>query len=79
MPPLPTDTGATMPLGTQETLTVTQGSVVETVTIGGAQPGQTVVVTVAGVPQTITVGSDYPIMTGECTISLNVKTCANKF
>lgn len=66
--PMPTDTGAGMQPPLQETVTISQGSVIETVTIGGAQTGQTVVVTMGGVPQTITVGSGYPPMTGKYTI-----------
>lgn len=38
-----------------ETITITQGGVTETVTIGGAQPGQTVVVTVGGEAKTVTI------------------------
>lgn len=72
VPPLPpSDTGAAVPSDMkppgypQETITVTQGSLRETMTIGGSQPGETVVVTVGGDIQTVTVGPDYPQMTCE--------------
>lgn len=69
--PLPTNTEATIPPDTQQkTMTVTQGSVVESLTIGGVQSEQTVVVTVGSIPQTLTVESSYPPMTGECTVLL---------
>lgn len=75
MPSLHSNTGEEMssglqPSGTvqQETMMVTQGSIVETVTIDGTQSGQTVIVTVGGEMQTLTVGSYYPQMTGKCTI-----------
>lgn len=49
----------------QQTITVTEDGDVETITIGGGQPGQTIVVTVGGEMQTITLGSGYPQMTSE--------------
>ncbi|KAA8914702.1 hypothetical protein TRICI_002853 [Trichomonascus ciferrii] len=63
-----TDTGVAMTTTTpssspqQETLTLTQGGEVETVTIHGGQPGQTVVVTVGGEKQTVTIP---PQLTGK--------------
>lgn len=65
MPPLLTDTGSTLFSDMQETMTVTQGDAVETITIGDARPGETVVVTVGGERQTLTIGTNQPPKTGE--------------
>lgn len=76
--PPPSDTGAAMPSGVgspqDKTITVTQGDVIETVTIGGAQPGQTVIVTVGGEMQTVTV---EPGMTSKYPYAILVVASAN--
>jgi hypothetical protein len=63
-----TDTGVAMTttkatsLPQKETLTITQGGEVETVTIDGGKPGQTVVVTMGDIIQTVTIPTQ---MTGK--------------
>lgn len=71
-PPTPMDTGAAMPgLPGQprpETITVTRGGQISTVTLypsAGAQPGETMVVTVGGQKETVTVGDSTPQVTGQ--------------
>lgn len=76
--PLPTDTGAAITGGIQpsetheqETITVTEGGDVETITINGSRPGQTIVVTVGGEIQTTTLGSGYPALTGKYSLVMH--------
>jgi hypothetical protein len=66
--PQASDSGAGMQSPLPETITVTEGGQIETVTMYpsvGAQPGETMVVTVGGQTETVTLGGSAPQMTGQ--------------